>query len=141
MDNFKEQADATSTDVATAEPTIKKEDVAEDEISEHEQDTKGLSSKEKRQLRNKVSARAFRSRRKEYIGQLESEVEQKEKEVAELNTRNKELTEENRRLLNTTKKMLSSSAFKGFLAEASKAQKAQKQQDQQTTKQEIDAIA
>ncbi|WVN89448.1 uncharacterized protein L203_104671 [Cryptococcus depauperatus CBS 7841] len=35
---------------------------------------KKLSSKEKRQLRNKLSARAFRTRRKDYIGTLEAHI-------------------------------------------------------------------
>ncbi|KAJ1848582.1 hypothetical protein LPJ70_000961 [Coemansia sp. RSA 2708] len=37
-------------------------------------DMKNLSSKERRQLRNKISARNFRVRRKEYISNLEAEV-------------------------------------------------------------------
>jgi hypothetical protein len=39
---------------------------------------KKLSSKEKRQLRNKLSARAFRTRRKDYIGTLESHIKDRD---------------------------------------------------------------
>merc|ERR1712169_41504 len=48
------------------------EDMVEDERLLASEEGKKLSSKERRQLRNKVSARAFRSRRKEYITQLEA---------------------------------------------------------------------
>ncbi|KAJ1919609.1 hypothetical protein H4219_001857 [Mycoemilia scoparia] len=50
-------------------------------------DIKSLSSKERRQLRNKISARNFRVRRKEYIGNLEGQVKQYQDE-------NKKLTSE-----------------------------------------------
>ncbi|KAK0554410.1 hypothetical protein OC846_002142 [Tilletia horrida] len=60
-----------------------------------------LSSKEKRQLRNKISARNFRTRRKEYIGQLEDQIADRDQiieglrlQVAKLTTSNRELTEE-----------------------------------------------
>ena len=39
---------------------------------------KKLSSKEKRQLRNKLSARAFRTRRKDYIGTLEGHIQDRD---------------------------------------------------------------
>lgn len=39
---------------------------------------KKLSSKEKRQLRNKLSARAFRTRRKDYIGTLEGHIKDRD---------------------------------------------------------------
>ncbi|KAJ3106937.1 hypothetical protein HDU97_005218 [Phlyctochytrium planicorne] len=42
-----------------------------------------LSSKERRQLRNKLSARSFRERRKDYIEALEGEVRKLRKELAE----------------------------------------------------------
>ncbi|KLT43306.1 hypothetical protein CC85DRAFT_291595 [Cutaneotrichosporon oleaginosum] len=51
---------------------------------------KKLSSKEKRQLRNKLSARAFRTRRKDYIGTLESHIKDRDSVIdairAELST-------------------------------------------------------
>ncbi|KAK0534230.1 hypothetical protein OC842_002702 [Tilletia horrida] len=60
-----------------------------------------LSSKEKRQLRNKISARNFRTRRKEYIGQLEDQIADRDQiieglrqQVAQLTATNRELDEE-----------------------------------------------
>ncbi|KAJ2744576.1 hypothetical protein GGI20_002865 [Coemansia sp. BCRC 34301] len=44
-------------------------------------DVKSLSSKERRQLRNKISARNFRVRRKEYISNLEAEVRMHKEEA------------------------------------------------------------
>ncbi|ORX71068.1 hypothetical protein DL89DRAFT_119441 [Linderina pennispora] len=52
-------------------------------------DLKNMSSKERRQLRNKISARNFRVRRKEYISNLEAEVRQHREEADGLR---KELT-------------------------------------------------
>nr|POF13508.1 bzip-type transcription factor mbz1 [Quercus suber] len=91
----------------------------EDEMSEDErllasEEGEKLSSKERRQLRNKVSARAFRSRRKgrfdrlslgsssltilpEYIGQLESKVVMKAQEATDLRAENQALMQENDR--------------------------------------------
>ncbi|WWC86906.1 uncharacterized protein L201_001785 [Kwoniella dendrophila CBS 6074] len=45
---------------------------------------KKLSSKEKRQLRNKLSARAFRTRRKDYIGTLESHITDRDVVIDEM---------------------------------------------------------
>lgn len=42
---------------------------------------KKLSSKEKRQLRNKLSARAFRTRRKDYIGTLEAHIKDRDQVI------------------------------------------------------------
>lgn len=60
-----------------------------------------LSSKEKRQLRNKISARNFRNRRKEYITLLEEQVQERDKlidnlrdQVASLRLQNTELANE-----------------------------------------------
>lgn len=120
----------------------------EDEMDEDErllasEEGKKLSSKERRQLRNKVSARAFRSRRKgkppppqntctlpqsdrtdcflEYIGQLEGEVAVKAQEANELRQQNEQLREENNRLTDLTRMLLSSQAFSGFLQEPSQS--------------------
>lgn len=115
----------------------------EDEMDEDErllasEEGKKLSSKERRQLRNKVSARAFRSRRKgkprphvtlpgwfdprvpnfvrsEYIGQLEAELTVKTNEANDLKRENRALMEENTRLSDLTRMLLSSSAFSTFL--------------------------
>ncbi|WVQ83334.1 hypothetical protein IAT38_005473 [Cryptococcus sp. DSM 104549] len=45
---------------------------------------KKLSSKEKRQLRNKLSARAFRTRRKDYIGTLEGHIKDRDMVIDEM---------------------------------------------------------
>lgn len=80
---------------------------------------KKLTSKERRQLRNKVSARAFRSRRKEYIGQLEGEVAMKTNEANELRTQNMALMEENARSRAFIERLLRHQAFTPFLEELS----------------------
>ncbi|KAI9823405.1 MAG: hypothetical protein M1826_007762 [Phylliscum demangeonii] len=92
----------------------------EDEMDEDErllasEEGKKLTSKERRQLRNKVSARAFRSRRKEYIGQLEAELATKANEAHDLRQDNQLLREENTRLSDLTRMLLSSPAFSTFL--------------------------
>lgn len=98
-------------------PRCKKseEDMDEDERLLASEEGKKLSSKERRQLRNKVSARAFRSRRKEYISQLESERDNKDEEVTRLRQSNRALMEENKRLSDLTRMLLSSSSFSTFL--------------------------
>ncbi|KAJ9616302.1 hypothetical protein H2200_000020 [Cladophialophora chaetospira] len=104
-------------------PRIKKDedDMDEDERLLASEEGKKLSSKERRQLRNKVSARAFRSRRKEYIGQLEGEVAGKVQEANDLRIQNQQLREENNRLTDLTRMLLSSQAFSGFLQELSQS--------------------
>ncbi|KPI43866.1 uncharacterized protein AB675_6279 [Cyphellophora attinorum] len=97
------------------------EDMDEDERLLASEEGKKLTSKERRQLRNKVSARAFRSRRKEYIGQLEGEVASKVDEASALRTENQQLREENNRLTELTRMLLSSQAFSGFLQELSQS--------------------
>ncbi|KAF9202297.1 hypothetical protein BGZ49_007520 [Haplosporangium sp. Z 27] len=61
-------------------------------------DLKKMTSKERRQLRNKISARNFRVRRKEYIGQLEGQVEQHKTEARHLREAVTVVYEENKRL-------------------------------------------
>ncbi|KAI1388191.1 uncharacterized protein F4822DRAFT_237559 [Hypoxylon trugodes] len=114
-------------------PRPKKE---EDEMDEDErllasEEGKKLSSKERRQLRNKVSARAFRSRRKEYITQLESEIASKVTENGDLRAQNRALVEENRRLSDLTRMLLSSQQFSNFLDHLSSNPAAIQQQQQQ----------
>lgn len=98
------------------------EEMDEDERLLASEEGKKLSSKERRQLRNKVSARAFRSRRKEYIGQLEAEVANKTSEAAELRAENTTLKSELQQLQEFTRSVLRSPAFSSFLAELEKAQ-------------------
>ncbi|KAL8965012.1 MAG: hypothetical protein Q9197_006713, partial [Variospora fuerteventurae] len=112
------------------------EDMDEDERLLASEEGKRLSSKERRQLRNKVSARAFRSRRKgrhlhgtlrgtlanrflEYIGQLEGELAAKCSEADDLRVKNHELMAENTRLTDLTRMLLESPAFSSFLDEMS----------------------
>lgn len=101
----------------SSHPRLKKdeEDMDEDERLLASEEGKKLSSKERRQLRNKVSARAFRSRRKEYISQLEAEIANKVNENGDLKTQNRSLMEENKRLSDLTRMLLSSPAFSNFL--------------------------
>ncbi|KAF2119882.1 hypothetical protein BDV96DRAFT_485603 [Lophiotrema nucula] len=96
------------------------EDMDEDERLLASEEGKKLSSKERRQLRNKVSARAFRSRRKEYIGQLEGEVAMKANECNELRTQNRALMEENARSRAFIERLLRHQAFTPFLEELSR---------------------
>jgi hypothetical protein len=93
------------------------EDMDEDEKLLASEEGKKLSSKERRQLRNKVSARAFRSRRKEYIGQLEGEINDKTRECEDLQRKNEHLKAENTRLTDLTQMLLSSPHFRPFLEE------------------------
>lgn len=96
------------------------DDMDEDERLLASEEGKKLSSKERRQLRNKVSARAFRSRRKEYIGQLEGEIAQKAQEANELRTQNIALMEENARSRAFIERLLRHQAFTPFLDELSR---------------------
>ncbi|KAF2104327.1 hypothetical protein NA57DRAFT_51160 [Rhizodiscina lignyota] len=96
------------------------EDMDEDERLLASEEGKKLSSKERRQLRNKVSARAFRSRRKEYITQLEGEVAIKVNEANELKNENRALIEENARFRELTVKLLRHPAFTPFLEDISR---------------------
>lgn len=109
--------DDNSQDGSSNMPRTKKseEDMDEDERLLASEEGKKLSSKERRQLRNKVSARAFRSRRKEYITQLESERDHKDEEVTHLRQANRALMEENKRLSDLTRMLLSSPSFSNFL--------------------------
>jgi hypothetical protein len=91
------------------------DDMDEDERLLASEEGKKLSSKERRQLRNKVSARAFRSRRKEYISQLEAEIANKVNENGDLRVQNRALADENKRLSDLTRMLLSSTSFSSFL--------------------------
>ncbi|KAF2221627.1 hypothetical protein BDZ85DRAFT_201711 [Elsinoe ampelina] len=98
---------------------------AEEEMDEDErllasEEGKKLSSKERRQLRNKVSARAFRSRRKEYIGQLEGEVAVKAQENTVLKNTNDQLAEENARYRALIQTLLRHPSFTPFIEDISK---------------------
>ncbi|KAF2769388.1 hypothetical protein EJ03DRAFT_95864 [Teratosphaeria nubilosa] len=95
------------------------EEMDEDERLLNSEEGKKLSSKERRQLRNKVSARAFRSRRKEYIGQLEGEVALKVQEANNLRQENNALMHENDRYRNLIETLLRHPAFTPFINDIS----------------------
>ncbi|KAI8380824.1 hypothetical protein BD560DRAFT_387236 [Blakeslea trispora] len=61
-------------------------------------DIRSLTSKERRQLRNKISARNFRIRRKEYITTLEGQVDDQKKKAEDLMHRLNIVEEENKQL-------------------------------------------
>lgn len=129
------------------------EDMDDDERLLNSEEGKKLSSKERRQLRNKVSARAFRSRRKEYITQLESEIATKVTENGDLRAQNRALLEENKRLSDLTRMLLSSPSFSNFLDHLSQspnpapqqqqlaAQMAQRQPEQRQVPKDVNAYA
>ncbi|KAH8599531.1 hypothetical protein B0O99DRAFT_610901 [Bisporella sp. PMI_857] len=137
----------------TQRPRKDEEDMDEDERLLASEEGKKLSSKERRQLRNKVSARAFRSRRKEYIGQLEGEIAQKVNENNNLRAQNRALMDENTRLSDLTRMLLSSPSFSGFLdnlsqnpanaqvAPAAVKQQPQQQQQQQQVRKDVNPYA
>ncbi|KAF8935166.1 hypothetical protein EDD21DRAFT_404946 [Dissophora ornata] len=60
------------------------EDGGPDPLKPSPSELKKMTSKERRQLRNKLSARNFRVRRKEYISTLEAQVKEARREAAEL---------------------------------------------------------
>ncbi|KAK4118248.1 hypothetical protein N657DRAFT_651469 [Parathielavia appendiculata] len=95
------------------------EEMDEDEKFLASEEGKKLDSKERRQLRNKVSARAFRSRRKDYIQWLEGELTDKINDAGLLRAQNRALIEENSRLTSLTKMLLSAPEFANYLAELS----------------------
>ncbi|KAG0035648.1 hypothetical protein BGZ81_003660 [Podila clonocystis] len=74
------------------QPGIKTDDIPSSS------DLKKMTSKERRQLRNKISARNFRVRRKEYIGALEGQVLQHRTEAAHLREAVTIVNDENKRL-------------------------------------------
>lgn len=108
-------ADSPSGSGSHARSRKEEEEMDEDERLLASEEGKKLSSKERRQLRNKVSARAFRSRRKEYISQLESEIAAKVSDNGVLRAQNRALLDENKRLSDLTRMLLSSASFSNFL--------------------------
>ncbi|KAF9089037.1 hypothetical protein BGX23_006964 [Mortierella sp. AD031] len=74
------------------QPGIKTDDIP------NSTDLKKMTSKERRQLRNKISARNFRVRRKEYITTLEGQVEQHKTEARHLREAVTFIQAENKRL-------------------------------------------
>ncbi|KAF9429935.1 hypothetical protein BGZ76_001059 [Entomortierella beljakovae] len=87
-----EEQPSIQTHGLKTQPGIKTDDIPSST------DLKKMTSKERRQLRNKISARNFRVRRKEYIGQLEGQVEQHKTEARHLREAVTIVHEENKRL-------------------------------------------
>ena len=90
-----------SLPVALDLPLLKDDYVDEDEELLNSEEGKKLNSRERRQLRNKVSARHFRVRRKEYITQLEIIVAQHTRETSALKSHVADLEAKNENLAST----------------------------------------
>ncbi|KAF9548747.1 hypothetical protein EC957_005681 [Mortierella hygrophila] len=73
MDSDSDDGESPSQDAGGSDP-----------LKPSPSELKKMTSKERRQLRNKLSARNFRVRRKEYIGTLETQVKEARREAAEL---------------------------------------------------------
>ncbi|KAL9555196.1 hypothetical protein MBANPS3_002469 [Mucor bainieri] len=71
----------------------------EDDMHHSNASMKKMTSKERRQLRNKISARNFRVRRKEYITQLEEKVSDHETTIEALKKENEKLRQANQELM------------------------------------------
>ncbi|KAF9099122.1 hypothetical protein BGX27_000663 [Mortierella sp. AM989] len=93
MDSLENDA-AEQTHGLKTQPGIKTDDIPSST------DLKKMTSKERRQLRNKISARNFRVRRKEYIFTLEGQVLQHKTEARHLREAVTFVQEENIRLKN-----------------------------------------
>nr|POF23908.1 bzip-type transcription factor mbz1 [Quercus suber] len=145
LDQMRQNSAAGDQDGDSADdlPHLARMKKDEDEMDEDErllasEEGKKLSSKERRQLRNKVSARAFRSRRKgtcdrahlmswnvaltllaEYIGQLEGEVAMKAQEASNLRVENQALMQENDRYRGLIETLLRHPAFTPFINDIS----------------------
>ncbi|KAG1152899.1 hypothetical protein G6F37_000242 [Rhizopus arrhizus] len=72
---------------------------SEEDLSRTSQPQKLMTSKERRQMRNKISARNFRVRRKEYISQLEQKLDEHEKTIHSLKEENTKLRKANEELM------------------------------------------
>ncbi|KAG0371617.1 hypothetical protein BGX24_001426 [Mortierella sp. AD032] len=87
-----ESSEPGQTHGLKTQPGIKTDDIPSSK------DLKKMTSKERRQLRNKISARNFRVRRKEYINTLEGQVEQHKTEARHLREAVTYIQAENQRL-------------------------------------------
>ncbi|KAF9906358.1 hypothetical protein EC991_000761 [Linnemannia zychae] len=87
-----ESSEPGQTHGLKTQPGIKTDDIPSS------RDLKKMTSKERRQLRNKISARNFRVRRKEYISTLEGQVEQHKTEARHLREAVTYVQAENQRL-------------------------------------------
>jgi len=135
LDSFKSPPAPLKTGMGPADvlPHIARLKKEEEEMDDDErllasEEGKKLSSKERRQLRNKVSARAFRSRRKEYITQLEAEVAKKSQEAAAAKDLARRTEEENARLRGFTEMLMKHAAFQEFINDMTSPPREQPQQ-------------
>ncbi|PTB63801.1 hypothetical protein BBK36DRAFT_1136195 [Trichoderma citrinoviride] len=99
-------SDSSTPSAHLAKAKKDEEEMDEDERLLASEEGKKLSSKERRQLRNKVV---------EYITQLEAEVSSKVTENNDLRAQNRALLEENERLSGLTRMLLASPSFSSFL--------------------------
>lgn len=88
----------------TGDSDAEDDDDADDLKMDDDPSMQNLSAKERRQIRNKVSARNFRVRRKEYITHLESIVKQQSSSAASLARELATVREENARLVSQLEK-------------------------------------
>ncbi|RUS22202.1 hypothetical protein BC937DRAFT_90033 [Endogone sp. FLAS-F59071] len=77
---------------------------------------KKMTSKERRQMRNKISARNFRVRRKEYISTLEAQVQQHQNEAQQLRDQMSVMEEENKKLRDEVEQLRRQSTLETTLA-------------------------
>ncbi|KAK4514604.1 uncharacterized protein ATC70_002203 [Mucor velutinosus] len=92
-------AAANPTNHSSAEDNSDDDMLLEDDMHHSNSSLKQMTSKERRQLRNKISARNFRVRRKEYITQLEEKVSDHEKTIKDLKKENEKLRQANQELM------------------------------------------
>lgn len=104
---------------ATVSAVVRDKDDPRDEADDWRpspEEYKKLSSKEKRQLRNKISARNFRVRRKEYITTLEGDIAERDRLIDAIRTELGSSQSENaalRQEISALKKALLASAGRG----------------------------
>ncbi|OLL22517.1 Cyclic AMP-responsive element-binding protein 3-like protein 4, partial [Neolecta irregularis DAH-3] len=110
-ESFKDEPMSPVPELSAIPPRPSKKELDDEEVFLNSEEGKKLSSKERRQIRNKVSARNFRVRRKglsptswsqsnhpEYINQLEELVQKQNSENSKLREQVIDLKRENRRI-------------------------------------------
>lgn len=92
------------------------DEMDEDERLLNSEEGKKLTSRERRQLRNKVSARHFRERRKEHITELEQNLQQHVSDNKGLQSENDALRRENQLLKSTLDNLISSPPIASYIS-------------------------